>query len=689
MGERKIYKSICHMCGSGCGVAVEVEDNEIVRISGDKDNNINKGRICIKGSSAATMLRLPDRIRKPLKKTKDGFVEIEMEQAMDEIAEKIKEIQAKYGKQAVGGWKGEGTGFNQNEELMRRFVRAIGSPNYFSNNTQCNNGRFIAFHLNYGCWPQADFRNTNLAIFWGTNSPAAHSYWTQDLNEGRAKGAKSIVIDTKYNEQAHIADLFVIVKPGTDAVLAYGIIHQMIERKIVNMDFIQRFTVGFEELREYAETFTKKYVEEVTGVDEATLDLIVDMVKEAGRKVCSWPGTGLEHQANGVSNSRISSLVDCLVGAIDQKGGMLLTENIKTNPLTLYDQISLGDLKPIGKSVYPIVYHFKRECHTLMLMDTILTGKYEGEDYPFKGLIMTAANPVLTNANSSKAKEALQKLDLLVVKDLFMTETAELADYVLPAASNYARDELYYNSIEQSVYLAPKIVDEGIQTEYELLKGLADRLGLSEYFPWKNEREVIEEIIRPSGITYEDLLKHPSGLKGCETRYNKHIERLERGEKPFPTPSGKIELCSTVLEKYGYPGIPTIDNLPDYVKEEDREYPWLLMTGARKVYYFHGRYRNIPQIKKAHPCGFAEMHEEDAQSLSLKEGGRIRVTSRQGSIELPVHIMKYNTIAKGAIQITHGYGEANANLLTDDTDRDPISGFPNLKCENVKIEKIE
>lgn len=687
MSERKIYKSICHMCGSGCGVDVEVEDNKVVRISGDKENDINRGRICIKGSSAATLLNLNERLRKPLKKTENGFVEIELEQAMDEIADKIKEIQAKYGKQAVGGWKGEGTGFNQNEELMRRFVRAIGSPNYFSNNTQCNNGRYIAFHLNYGCWPQADFRNTKLAIFWGTNSPAAHSYWTQDLNEGRSKGGKSIVIDTKYNEQAHIADLFVLVKPGTDAVLAYGIINQMIERDIVNMPFINEFTIGFDKIKEYAKTFTKEMVKKVAGVDETTLDQIVDMIKEAGCQVCSWPGTGLEHQANGVSNSRISSLIDCLVGAIDQKGGMLLTENIKTKPMTLYDQIQL-DTEPIGKSKYPIVYYFKKECHALMLMDTILTGKYEGKDYPFKGLIMTAANPVITNANASKAIEALKQLELFVVKDLFMTETAQLADYVIPAASNFARDELYYNSIEQSVYLAPKLIDEGLQTEYEFLKGLADRLGASEYFPWQNEREVIEEIIQPSGLTIDTLLAHPSGVKGCPTRYNKHIERLKKGEKPFPTPTGKIELCSTVLEKYGYSGIPTIDYLPEYTEKEDSEYPWLCMTGARKVHYFHGRYRNIPQIKKAHPYGMAEMNDEDAKALSIKEGDRIRVTSRKGSVEIPVHIMTYDTISQGAIQITHGYAEASANLLTDDTDRDPISGFPNLKCINVKIEKL-
>ena len=686
MSEKKVCKSICRMCGSGCGIEVQIEDNKLVRISGDKDNHINRGRICIKGSSAVTWLDSPERLRKPLKRTENGFVEIPLEQAMDEIADKIKELQEKYGKQAVAGWKGEGTGFDQNEALMRRFNNVIGSPNYFSNNTQCNNGRYVAFYLNYGCWPQADFRNTKLALFWGTNSPAAHSYWTQDLNEGREKGAKSIVIDVRYNEQARIADLFVPIKPGTDAVLGYCVINQMIERNLVNMEFVEKFTVGFDELKEYAKQFTKEFASKITGVEEAVIDQMVDMIGEAGDQVCSWPGTGLEHQRNGVSNSRITSLIDCLVGAVDQKGGMLLTENHKRNDLTLNDEF-VRELEPIGRSKYPIIDYFKRESHTLMLMDTILTGKYEGKDYPFKGLIMTAADPMFTEANTSKTKEALSSLELFVVKDVMMTETAKLAHYIIPAASNFERDEIYFNGIEQSCYLAAKCIDSGLQTEYAFLKGLADRLGAGEYFPWKDEKELINYIMEPSGYDYDYLKEHPSGVRACPVRYKKHEERLARGEKPFPTPTGKIELCSTVLEKFGYKGIPTIDDLPDYVKEPDPEYPWPCSTGARKVYYFHGRYRNIPQIKKAHPHAEVEIHEEDAESLGLKEGDLVKVTSKQGSITLPVKVMQRGTFAKGAVQITHGFADANANLLTDDTDRCPISGFPALKCVNVRIEK--
>ena len=276
---------------------------------------------------------------------------------------------------------------------------------------------------------------------------------------------------------------------------------------------------------------------------------------------------------------------------------------------------------------------------------------------------------------------------MFVVKDVMMTETAKLAHYIIPAASNFERDEIYFNGIEQSCYLAAKCIDSGLQTEYEFLKGLADRLGAGEYFPWKDEKELINYIMEPSGYDYDYLKEHPSGVRACPVRYKKHEERLARGEKPFPTPTGKIELCSTVLEKFGCKGIPTIDDLPDYVKEPDPEYPWPCSTGARKVYYFHGRYRNIPQIKKAHPHAEVEIHEEDAESLGLQEGDMVKVTSKQGSITLPVKIMQRGTFAKGAVQITHGFADANANLLTDDTDRCPISGFPALKCVNVRIEK--
>ena len=411
---------------------------------------------------------------------------------------------------------------------------------------------------------------------------------------------------------------------------------------------------------------------------------MMDVAKPA---ICSWPGTGLEHSANGASNCRAVSFVDILLGALDKKGGMLETIGLKSNNLKPYGTIDVEET-PIGSIEHPVLYELYHECDSLGLMDVILSGKYNGKDYPFKALVMTAANPTLTNANSNKVIEAFKKLELFVVKDLFMTETAELADYVLPAASYLERHELHYNAVAQSVFLAPKIIENDIQTEYQLIKGLADRLGAGKYFPWKNEEELITHIIEPSGYTFQDLLNNPSGLKHAEYEYDKHEKRLERGEKVFNTPSGLIEFTSGILEKYGYEPLAKFNVLPEYMKEENEEYPICCMTGARKVMYFHGRYRNIPELKRAVPKGYIEMHPNEAKKYDVKTDDMVRVTSRKGSIDIAVKVMHEKAIYPGSVQITHGFADCNVNYLTNDDYRDPITGFPSLKSICVKIEKI-
>lgn len=671
------------MCGMLCGIDVHVEDGKVVEIEGNKDFPANRGRICIKGSSGLTQLYHEDRLQKALKKTDDGFIEIEVEQAMDEIADKMKAIQAEHGTESVGVWKGEGTGFAQQEELARRFTHAIKTPNYFSNDTQCYAGRYISYNLVYGTWPSADFRNTKLAVIWGTNAPASHSYWVQDINESRNKGGKLIVIDTMYTEMARIADLYIQIKPGTDAVLAWGMINRLIQEDIVDMEFIKNYTHGFDELKAYAADFTDEYVYDYTGVTKEQLDAIIQFYKESAPQVTSWCGTGLEHQANGVNNVRAVNYMDALIGSIDIPGGMVTLDGFGPSHLEIEIEDSLKELA-IGKKEYPVLYGIRGECHTLLLMDQILSQ----EPYAFKGLIMTAANPVLTNANSTKVKKALSALDLLVVKDLYLTETAMLADYVLPAASYLERSELQYHGINQTVKLTEKVVDLGLQSEYEFFKGLADRLGASDLIPWENEEALNRWLIEPSGMTLEELAEHRDGYEFKPLTYGKVQKAMEKGEKPFNTSTGKIEFCSEYLRDLGYEPLAKFNTQPAYISDPKEEYPLLLMTGARKVMYFHGRYRNIPQINKVMPKGQVEIHPQDALRMGITQGEMVRVVSEHGAIEIEARIMHEREISPGAIQITHGFKKANANVLTGDGMRDPISGFPALKSVQARIQKI-
>ncbi|MBC8443732.1 MAG: molybdopterin-dependent oxidoreductase, partial [Deltaproteobacteria bacterium] len=289
---------------------------------------------------------------------------------------------------------------------------------------------------------------------------------------------------------------------------------------------------------------------------------------------------------------------------------------------------------------------------------------------------------VLSNPHAKKVIEAFSSLDLLVFRDLFLTESAKLAHYILPAASFLERSELHFHSYRQMVTMSTQVLEiPGVQTEYEFWHELAHRLGLGEsYFPWEKEEDALKWILEPTGIGIDELKKHPQGFVYRPMKYKKYRSR------PFPTPSGKYEFASMTLKQMGYPEVPEYQ-APAYLEQPDSEYPLVLITGARLPLYLHSRYRNIERFKKVVSEPGVEIHPQDAKRLGIEDGERVRVISEIGAVEVKTEITQENAILPGVVQISHGWDEANVNLLTDDRQLDPISGFPNLKLVPVKIER--
>ena len=258
--------------------------------------------------------------------------------------------------------------------------------------------------------------------------------------------------------------------------------------------------MGFPQLRAYAAAFTPQRVERETGVPAATLNRIAEAMAEASPAVVNYVGNGLEHHENGINNIRAVACLDALLGALDRKGGNRLAEGFPSNRLTLYRERPLTELGPIGAERFPVLYGMRRECHTMTAMDTILSGR----PYPLKAMLLTAANPAMTNPNTEKVTRALGALELFVVRDLFLTETARLAHYVLPAASFLERSELHVHAMFQVVTLSRKLLSfPGVQDEYRFWHDLAHRLGAGAYFPWKDEEELTRWLLEPSGLSLE------------------------------------------------------------------------------------------------------------------------------------------------------------------------------------------
>jgi len=674
-------QTLCRQCDMRCGLNVHIGDGKIVGITGFEDHLQNRGRICAKGRAAVELAYHPDRLLKPLRKRSDGtFVEISYAQAMDEIADKMLGIREKYGARSMGVWSGEALGFFQQEEYARRFAHAFGSPNFFSSNSVCFSARYIGYCLVQGYWNTCpDFRNSDLIILWGSNPPVSHPPFMRLITDARKKGAKLIVIDPRLTPLARKADIFVQPLPGTDGALAWGLAHHLIETQNYDRQFVEEYAVGFDQFAEYARKCTPEWVEKRTGVDHGRVVEVAQMVAQNRPRVVSYVGTGLEHHDNVLDTVRMVACIGGLCGAIDIKGGEPWPEGMGGRKLTLYDEIPLSDQKPIGVEKYPILYRYMRECHSLTAMDCIL-GKGK---YPLMGLIVAGANPVLTNPNAKKVAKALAGLELLVFRDLFLTESSRLAHYVLPAASFLERSELHYHMHHQMVTLTEKVLDiPGVQDEYTFWRDLAHRLGFGEeYFDWESEDDVNRWILAPTKITVDELRKHPEGFVYNLFRYEKYRDR------PLPTPTGKFEFTSAYLKECGHPEVPEY-RPPRHMNHPNREYPLVLITGARKSLYYHSRYRNIPRFRASIPEPEVEIHPEDAARLGIEDKQQVSVSSMIGSIKIQARIVGEKEILPGVLQITHGWDDANVNLLTDDHINDPVTGFPLLKAVPVKIERI-
>ena len=676
--ETEIQQTLCRMCDDRCGIDVHLEDGRIVDILGNKDHLWNRGRLCVKARAAVDMVYHPDRILTPLKRTDEGWQQIPLEQALDEIAARLAAIKEKHGARSIGVWKGEAIGFGQQENIARRFAHALGSPNYLSNDSMCYAARYFGFKLVDGAWPVPDLENAGCIVLWGANPPYAHPNMTQYITAARRKGATLVVVDPRLSAIARRADIHAAVRPGTDGALAWGLIHQLVTAGACDADFVEHHTVGFAKVVDYAKAFTAEAVQAETGVPAAAVRAIARAMQSAAPRVAAYVGNGLEHHENGVNNIRAIAMLDGLLGALDRAGGTFFKAELPLRDLTLYEDVPLKHLGPLGAGRFPVLYDLRRECHTMTAIEAIL----QDDPYPLRALIVTGANPASTNPNSTRVLEALKSLDLLVVRDLFMSETAAVADYVLPAASFLERTELHAHAKHQIVSVTRKVVSwPGVQGEYEFWHDLAARLGIGDYFPWEDETALNRWLLEPTGLTLEELEAHPEGVE-----YSPSLPGRWK-DTGFDTPSGKVEFASQYLKDLGYDELPVYQS-PAYRREPDAAYPFVLITGARKLLYLHSRFRNIPRFLTAIPGPEVEMHPDDSEALGVADGDTVRVTSRIGSLELPVKVMAPNEILPGSLQITHGWRDANVNLITHDDRFDPISGFPLMKSVEVRVERM-
>lgn len=671
----------CTICYHSCGMRVLVEDGRITKVEGLKEHPLNKGELCPKGQKAVDIVYHPERLKYPQKKVNGQWKRISWDDALGEIAEKLKRLRDEYGPEVLSIFSGSiGVENLEMMELAQRFKGAFGSPNFISVEGICYRMRIRARQITFGKYPVEEM-DTKLYVLWGHNPEQSDFPLNIALRKNLAQGSKLAVVDPKRIPLAKQAEVYLPVRPGTDGALALALIHVIIKEKLYKEDFVNRWTHGFDKLVPHIEPYTPEWAEKITWVPAEDIRKLARLYATA-ESASIFQGTNTQDQtANGTQNSRAFAILQTITGNINNPGGWVISPRLALTGLGLRT-----DKVPIGAEEYPLFYEvWGRKSpygQVVCFPDSVPN--------IIRALIVTGGNPVVSLPDSNAFREAMKRLELMVVHDLFMTETAELAHYVLPACTHLEKNGLAYsyNVCHGLPYLmVRKKAIEPLHeswSEFKFWKGLATRMGFGELFPWETDEEVVELELKPSGLSYRELKEEKvAGAFYQEKRYG--IDE----EKGFPTPSGKIEIYSETFEQAGFDPLPTYkepDQSPLSESAPWDKYPLILTTGARSLYFTHTQHRNIGELKKGSPEPYAEIHPNTAKKFGVEDGDVITVESNRGQIRVKALLTK--DMREGVVSIPHGWSrDGNVNILTDVHLREPIMGYPQMKSQLCTIRK--
>ncbi|MCJ7495183.1 MAG: molybdopterin-dependent oxidoreductase [Deltaproteobacteria bacterium] len=631
----KVYRSSCGMCHGGCGVLVHTQDGRITRIEGDPDSPLSKGALCAKGLASLQHVYNPARIQYPLIRTgaRGGgkWQKISWDEALNVIAAQLEQIKGKYGVEAIA--IGQGTG-RHHFPFTIRFANALGTPNWCApGQAQCFLPRVTASKLSFGDLIICDYYGTTqpaCILVWGHNpvhtSPDGEMGF-RFLQSWKA-GSKIIAVDPRLSETAAISDLWLQIRPGTDAALALAMIKIIIDENLYNPRFISSWTVGFDQLRERVERCTPKWAEQTTWIPEEKIIQAARMFATTKPACLEW-GVALEQTPNCLQNLRALAVLTALTGDIDIPGGNIFGMHILRHFPTGYDRLptDIHDRR-LGAAQFKLLS--SREALVPSAhAPTVFRAMRTGEPYPVKAFLIFGNNALLTYANPQEVHQALLNLDLLIVTDLYMTPTAELADIVLPAATwlevNSVRG--YPLRAENVALVQQKITQVGeARQDQEIMIELARRLKL----PWGTEslEEIINFQLQPLSVNFEQMKER--GYIAVPPKY------LKYENSGFATPSGKVELYSSTLERLGYDPLPGYAELPESplsAPELAQDYPLILTTGTKSPVFFHSEGRQIPYLREIEADPLVEIHPETASRFGIEDGDWIWIETLRGRIK--------------------------------------------------------
>ncbi|CAB1368460.1 molybdopterin-containing oxidoreductase family protein [Denitratisoma oestradiolicum] len=662
--SQETQKGTCPICGMGCFVEVKIQDGIPVRIKAD--HNSPHPADCPRAGQAKTYHNHPDRLNYPMKRVgKRGegkWQQISWEQALDEIAAKLGQIRDDHGPEAVqtlgGSFKGPG------DAACWRWGNLFGTPNMMHQGKNCGSAEYLAEWSVYGTigvvgyWPTPGVTKT--AIFWGGNPPVPGGIAAEKaIKAARKAGTKIIVIDPRRSEAAELADIWLRIRPGADGALAYGFLNVIIHEGIYDKEFVEKWCLGFDELKEAVKDYTPQRVSELTWIP---VEQIVEVARYYANNKPGNISFGLGTvELGNATNATVfgKAYLRAITGNLDLIGGQLLDDmpefmqyrqelkwdTLLNHPLRTRDNVgahlwpvagvrgmktfreAMAKLNPLGPG--PAFYMM---CTA---PSAIWSAIIDQDPYPIKAVITQGTNSMVALANSRRVYQALTSpnLDLHVAMDHWMTPQAQLADYVLPATDGLERANLGgmwgFGNVTSAAMPTVKPQFER-RDDYQLWRELGNRLGQQGEWPDTLEGW-FDKLLEPSKITFAELASRDMPWLFPEPPQEKRYEKTG-----FATFSGKVELSSSLMQKLGYPGILPCEEpgwSPVRTPELFKEFPLVMTAGASSPFYYRSQHKQLDKMRRQHPKAFASIHPETAASLGIGDGDAVWVETPMGKVK--------------------------------------------------------
>jgi formate dehydrogenase alpha subunit len=678
--EEKRVVTTCPYCGVGCSLELKVRENRIIGVAAGVPSSANGFSLCVKGRFGLDFVHHPDRLRKPLLRKDGELVEVEWEEALDAVASRLAEIREKHGPQSVA-FLSSAKATNEENYLLQKFARAVVGTNNIDHCARlCHSPTVagLAASLGSGAMTNslADLAEAEVILLTGSNPTVNHPVIGEIIKRAVLSGkTRLIVVDPRVLPIEAYASLSLRPRPGTDVAWINGMARVIVDEGLYDEDFVRERTEGFDDLRRALDGYAPGEVERNTGIPAAGLREAARMYAGAERAAILY-ARGITQHVTGTDNVVALANLALLTGNLGKEGAGINPLRGQNNVQGACDMGALPNVFPGYQRVDDPEVNARfsrawgRELPTapgLSAVEMVDAARRK----EIRALYVMGENPMVTDPDIAHVEEGLRSLDLLVVQDIFLTETARLAHVVLPGAC-FAEKEGTFTSTERRVQRVRRAVEAPgeAREDHAVIMELAARLGYR--MEYADTGEIMDEIasLTPSyaGISHARL--EESGLQWPCPRPDHpgtpvlHVEAFPRGK-------GRLT--------------PVRYRPPD--EQTDGEYPFLLTTG-RLLYHFHSGSltRRARSLAEKVPRGWVSLHPGDAAELGLGEGDGVRLTSRRGTLVSRAHLSP--RVQPGMVFATFHFSEENANLLTNPA-LDPVSKIPDLKVCAVKVEKVE